>query len=193
MSADERRRLRELGRGYNATWLRALCSCGHSRALHDGAPEARDNRCWEAACPCERYEAQSLSDALRQLDRDVDDPVRRELIAGQLRERARLLDPPSYTDWGTRQETLERIRLRNLPGNYMTEPDPAPTIRVKRPDVQIAPREGTTSRCPFCHEGEFETVPALRCKSCNAWQHAECVGESRRRLCGACKEPFPHA
>jgi hypothetical protein len=67
-------------------------------------------------------------------------------------------------------------------------PAPRPRVRIARPAVELAPRNGSASRCPFCHTDDFDEEPALKCPRCKAWQHAECVEEAGR--CGACGEDW---
>ena len=67
----------------------------------------------------------------------------------------------------------------------------SPRVTVRRPAVGITAREPEVLRCPFCHDSDFETEAAVRCKACKAWQHADCVDESVDGCCGACKAEFP--
>jgi hypothetical protein len=43
------------------------------------------------------------------------------------------------------------------------------------------------SRCPYCLEDDFDTDPALRCPSCEAWCHVGCWEESDQK-CPACRK-----
>lgn len=56
---------------------------------------------------------------------------------------------------------------------------------------RIKPRDSAELRCPYCHDGDFSTVPSLRCEKCLAWQHAACSQEAGK--CGACSAPVARA
>lgn len=65
-------------------------------------------------------------------------------------------------------------------------PEPAPEPAH---EGAMVPRPGTATRCPYCHANDFETIPSLKCPSCKAWQHSECVAEAGR--CAACNAAWP--
>lgn len=95
-------------------------------------------------------------------------------------------------DGGLLPAIRERLEASRRRASRVAARATRPEIRVQRPEVRIARgTEAEAQRCPFCHDGNFEREPSLRCQSCKAWQHVACVDESRRRRCGACRHEFP--
>jgi hypothetical protein len=76
--------------------------------------------------------------------------------------------------------------------NGLREIPEAPIVVLPEPSAPSAspvPREGTATRCPFCLANDFESIPAVKCASCKAWQHSACVQEAGR--CAACNAAWP--
>jgi hypothetical protein len=167
-------------RGYSREYLAQPCTCGCPRAAHAKRAEA-------CRCGCDGFrqappaqpQAESAPTALRQ-----------RYILGTLPAPGSAAPPePERPDVATHTDITESGILRAIAADEVAarEAGPVDPVVILDPTdapALVTPREGTATRCPFCLADDFESIPSVKCPSCKAWQHAECVREVRR--CAAC-------
>lgn len=172
-------------RGYSREYLAQLCACGCPRAAH--AKRAEVCRCgcdgFRQAAPAQPQQAESAPTALRQ-----------KYILGTLPvPGAEEPAPPEREDVNTHVDLTESGIMRAIAEDEVlargtqavtVTPDPLVILTDEPGEATVTPRGGTATRCPFCLADDFEAIPSLKCPSCKAWQHAECVREVSR--CAAC-------
>jgi hypothetical protein len=195
MATPEQRFAASIARGYSKEFLSAACSCGHARGLH----KSRTKDC--ELCACVKFALGSAPSAPGTPGQDVHEsyclgtvgpPVRGPRARQQeesLEEGAIRVEPlpdrwANVMDEARARDADERMNFTIAPSRGPLPPRPTP-VASEVPAL----REGSATRCPFCHANDFETIPALKCPTCKAWQHHACVSESRR--CGACGAAWP--
>jgi hypothetical protein len=157
--SPEQRFTAKARRGYSKEFLNQVCTCGCTRAAHK-------DRSTECVCGCPKFQPAAVQPHAT---------------------------PPKNFCFGT-DSRMTRLPngLREIPEDpespIVLLEDLGPATQSAESGVPV-PREGSATRCPFCHTNDFESVPAVKCASCKAWQHSACVREAGR--CAACNAQWP--
>jgi hypothetical protein len=153
-------------RGYSKDYLNQTCNCGCSRAAH----KDRSGAC---VCGCSGF---SMGSAAAQPAGAA--PVERNYSFGTV------VQPRLPAG-------LREIREDINTHETVTESGIRRAVALDEGVASVVAREGTATRCPFCMADDFESIPAVKCPTCKAWQHSDCVREAGR--CSACNTAWPAA